>query len=272
MIKDGIIAPGTSADPLSGGRTNSLWRVTLPAGGKAVLKCFAGADENPLFPNRAGAETAALAALSGEEIAPELIASGRHQGRDWILLSYIEAQPHWLGPTDVAALLARIHLRPAWSGLRLAPNGSVAIARHTRDILALCTTQEAQAVAIHQPATDVPPLATLCPIHADPVPTNLLQGVDGPAAVDWQCPALGDPVEDLATYLSPAMQIIYAGAPLPEDQIAACLAAYPNRDTVARYHQLAPWFHWRIAAYCAWQAARGEAVYRTALPAQLAAI
>ena len=32
--------------------------------------------------------------------------------------------------------------------------------------------------------------------------------------IDWQCPALGDPAEDIACFLSPAMQVIYGAGPL----------------------------------------------------------
>lgn len=125
------------------------------------------------------------------------------------------------------------------------------------------------------PAPDtpaVPPGGPAVPIHRDPVPGNVIVGADGLRLIDWQCPALGDPAEDLAVFLSPAMQQLYRGAPLAEDEVRAFLNAYPDHAVVARWSALRPWFGRRMAAYCLWQAARGAADYGHAAGLELAAL
>ena len=58
---------------------------------------------------------------------------------------------------------------------------------------------------------EVAPVGHPCLIHGDTVPNNFIQSVDALVLIDWQCPALGDPVLDLAIFLSPAMQQIARG-------------------------------------------------------------
>jgi aminoglycoside phosphotransferase (APT) family kinase protein len=104
-------------------------------------------------------------------------------------------------------------------------------------------------------------------IHTDFGPGNLIEGSDGLKAIDWQCPAAGDPAEDLAAFLSPALQILYGRPPLTSAQEAALLDAYDDAETTARLQQLRPFFDWRMAAYCAmrqayWAVSRPEASER----------
>jgi hypothetical protein len=56
------IAPGAAVaewEFLSGGRTNSAWRLHLPDG-DLVVKLYSGVAENPLFPNAPDAEARLL--------------------------------------------------------------------------------------------------------------------------------------------------------------------------------------------------------------------
>lgn len=124
-------------------------------------------------------------------------------------------------------------------------------------------------------APDVVPSGRRALLHGDPVPGNLILSPDGPVLIDWQCPATGDPTEDLAIFLSPAMQMFYRGRPLSADEAATFLGAYGDAATVARYRALAPWHHWRMAAYCLWRMARGGGDSRAeaaAFDAELAAM
>ena len=79
--------------------------------------------------------------------------------------------------------------------------------------------------------------------------------------IDWQCPAIGDACDDLATFLSPAMQSVNGNAPLSPAQEDAVLSAYGNAAVSRRYRILAPAYHWRMAAYCLWKAERGHVEY-----------
>ena len=101
------------------------------------------------------------------------------------------------------------------------------------------------------------------------MPGNIIATPNGPVLIDWQCPARGDPAEDLATFLSPAMHWLYRGKLPDEAERAQFLDAYPDPVVVDRYLRLAPLFRWRMAAHCLWKAERGAADYATALKLEL---
>ena len=92
----------------------------------------------------------------------------------------------------------------------------------------------------------------------------------GLTLIDWQCPASGDPTEDIATFLSPAMQRLYRGTILSEAEREAFLAAYPDPAIVARYRALKSVYRWRMAAHCLWKAERGASDYAGALRLEFA--
>ena len=48
--------------------------------------------------------------------------------------------------------------------------------------------------------------------------------------------------------------------------------AYPDPSRVARYARLAPWFHWRMAAYCQWRVERGDQAYAPGFALECAAL
>lgn len=242
--------------PIPGGRVNRLWR----AGG-LVIKHYAPDGASPLFPNDAGAEARALGMLAPLALAPDL----RAQGRGWIAYAHVPGRVWRRGPAEVAAVLARVHALPG-TGFRALRSGSAAVLAQGAAIAAACRG----VLPPPPPDPGVPPHPAPRLIHGDPVPGNLI--VTGPGAIlpiDWQCPACGDPAEDLALFLSPAMQCIYRERPLTAAEAGAFLAAYPCADTVARLRALWPAFRWRMAAHCLWKAERGAPGYADALLLEL---
>lgn len=235
-------------EPLPGGRTNRLWRI-----GPLVLKRHDPAAASPLFPNDPQAEARALALFSPHALAPRLRASGD----DWLIYDHVDGTP-WRGdPAPVARMLHRLHMTPVPQGtFRPLPNGSAAILADA--------ARFAPQDLLPPPDPQLPPIPPR-PVHADPVPGNILATAQGPLLIDWQCPGLGDPAEDLATLASPAMMWLYTGAKPPEGWAEAILNAYPDQAIADRTRTLLPLYHWRIRAHCAWKAARGDADYATAL-------
>jgi thiamine kinase len=139
------------------------------------------------------------------------------------------------------------------------------------------TDVAAMATAIRPDRAAPQPVRTPSLVHTDCGPGNIVRSGGRLVLIDWQCPGLGDPVEDLACVLSPAMLVLYGCRPLSVATTDAFLDAYPDADTVARYRRDAEAWHFRIAAYCAWRSVHladtepeVAATYRTALAAELA--
>ncbi|MGD9865221.1 MAG: phosphotransferase family protein, partial [Pseudodonghicola sp.] len=216
-------------------------------------------------------EVACLSALSGSGLAPQLCAAEPRAEIPWVLYHHLPGEPWARDPAAVARLLAKVHRRPPPAELPAGPDGGADLLRQTRALLALCPQGAAELAAL-QPAGAVPPAAARRLIHGDPVPGNIVMRGARAALIDWQCPAAGDPAEDLALFASPAMQLVYRGAPLSAAELEVFLAAYPDRAVVRRYLSLRPWFHWRMAAYCLLQAGRGHAAYAQGLALERAAL
>jgi hypothetical protein len=240
--------------PLSGGRSNWLWRV-----GDLVVKCYDQTAASPLFPNDALAEARALAAFAPLGLAPALVGAGA----DWVIYRHLQGAM-WAGdPAPVAGLLHRLHGADVPPALfRPLPNGSAALLAQARAM--------ADGLDLPPPPAD-PQIAPVTPrpVHADAVAGNVIISPDGARLIDWQCPGMGDPAEDLAAFLSPAMQWLYTGRTLTPAQRAAFLRAYPDRMTVDRFLALEALFRWRMAAHCAWKAKRGDPDYAAALRLEL---
>lgn len=252
---DSSLQPG-AWQAMTGGRSNAVWRV-----GDFVVKHHRPDAASPLFPNDPLAEARALTLLSPLGLAPRL----RANGADWIIYDHAEGSV-WQGdPAPIARMLHRLHsaaLPP--DAFRLLPNGSAALLAHA-------TSFAPPGLPPPPPDPGLPPVAPR-PVHADVVPGNILATPAGPLLIDWQCPGMGDPVEDLATLTSPAMMWLYTGRIAPPGWAEALFAAYPHPETVARCRALRPLYLWRIAAHCAWKAARGDADYARALQIELAAL
>lgn len=246
---------GLDWQPLQGGRTNRLWRV-----GSLVVKLYVHGAHSPLFPNDPQAEAAALRLAAPFDLAPEL----RLTGSNWLAYTYAEGQP-WNGgdPAPVASTLAAVHALPC-SEFRQTGSGSAALIAQTFAIASQCQG------CLPAPPAD-PGVAPTVPrvIHGDAVAGNILVTGQKLTLIDWQCPAMGDPAEDLAAFLSPAMQWLYRGAPLSDAQEAAFLAGYRDQETVVRFQKLKPIFRWRMAAHCLWRAERGNAGYAAAIALEL---
>ncbi len=242
---------GVCWQPLAGGRTNRLWRA-----GDLTIKKFTADAASPLFPNDAAAEARALELFAPLGIAPRL----RAAGADWLVYDHADGAV-WSGdPVPVARALHRLHGAKVPDGtFRPAPNGSGAVLAH--------------AAAIHPlgdaPADPALPPAPVVPIHADAVVGNVLATAGGPVLIDWQCPAMGDAAEDLCTFLSPAMTWLYGGKVWSAAEAERFLAAYPDAAVVERARLMQPVYSHRIAAHCAWKAARGDADYAAALKLEL---
>lgn len=265
-----VTGPATFA-PLYGGRTNQVWRI-LGQQEDLVLKLYRTSQSNPLFRNDPALEVQCLRALANTGFVPNLRDSGQFEQAHWVLYDHAPGAT-WRGNPSLAANVLRdLHTTPVTLDAPKGCNGSAEIAAHAETIFDLCTSAGRARLTALRPSTSVPPTPDIRFIHGDPVAGNILCQGDAVILIDWQCPLLGDPCEDLALFLSPAMQFLYRGQILTADDIEHFVSAYGCLETTARLRQLMPWYHWRMSAYCLWRAENGTDDYARAMEFELASL
>lgn len=270
LAREGIAPANSAWLAQTGGRTNRVWKVDSP-GGALICKLFNSGVSNPLYPNLPGAEYDALKQLYSHDISPEPVALLNTEAGDVLVYRHLPGEPWKTGVQEVAQLLRRLHSLDLEVPLRNLPSGSAALIRQISGILGRCKNIPPE---LEQGVTDpeIPELSTVSLIHTDVVPSNIISCPDGLRLIDWQCPAFGDPCEDLASFLSPAMQALYGCDPLCPPDVEGFLTAYKQVDIVTRYKCLAPLFHLRIAAYCLWKSEQGDSEYRAAMWHEISAL
>ena len=208
-----------------------------------------------------------MAHLRGADLAPELVKFIAIPDRVALVYYHLDGAG-WSGATEpVARLLRKLHKVP------VLPVRS--IAKHPQDLL-----NQGDAILAQVPGIEANHLLRLRPkapscefetvlLHGDPVPSNIVQNETTLRLIDWQCPAIGDPTEDFAIFLSPAMQHLFGGRVLTPHDIDRFFTAYADPTRTARYNALAPLYHWRMAAYCLWKIHKGDEEYRAGYALEL---
>jgi hypothetical protein len=234
-----------------------------------VIKLFDPNRSNRLFPNDPKAERHALMALAGQEIAPEFVAHFEVREGACLIYDYVEGVLVDKTDPDTIRALGHLHGVSPSSELRKIDTQPVALLEQGRFFLQGLETSLARHLSSAEPVPFPVVSGQDVFLHGDPVPANVLIHDGRHRFIDWQCPACGDATADLAIALSPAMHHVYGKGGFSTADQQAALAAYPDAETIARYRQLAPFYQWRMAAYCAWKAAQGEAIYEVAAEAEL---
>lgn len=268
LVEDKLIVAGAEFESLYGGRTNRVWKV-LDGDGDRVLKLYRSDPSNPMFRNDAQLEAACLQALADTGFVPRLRGSGQFGSEQWVYYDHAPGSPWRSDPEPVARLLRRLHQMKVPIDAPGGSNGSNDLERHGTRILQLCRPNDRGALLDLKPKTAMAATTQTCLIHGDPVAGNILIAPTGLTLIDWQCPAIGDPCEDLALFLSPAMQQLYRGAPLSAEEEQRFLTGYGDARIVERYTALKSWFAWRMAAYCLWRVENGSAAYQKGLDLEL---
>ncbi|MBA84306.1 phosphotransferase family protein [Thalassobius sp. S69A] len=267
LSEKGLITKGETWEPLPGGQTNQLWRV-----GRAVVKSYAQPDGNPVFPNSPECEAAVLRALSGRGMSPGFLGQLRTNKQHFLVYEFLEGKAWATDAGQVGKLLRGLHEAPAPAGLRVLPGGSGPVSKRVAGFLEQLPADIAGWLSKHKPQMALPASERYVLLHGDPVPGNIVMTPHGARLIDWQCPAVGDAVEDLAIFLSPAMQWVYRGAALTWDERQAFLQAYRDSAIQQRLEKMQPWYHWAMTAYCAWKTQRGAKVYAQAMRLEMTAL
>ncbi|PZX10752.1 thiamine kinase-like enzyme [Celeribacter halophilus] len=257
--------------PLSGGRSNRSWHLRVGADDR-VFKLFDPTRGNSLFPNEAPAEVSTLKTLHGTGLAPEFETSFETRCGMCLVYRYVEGER--TATTDAATMraLARLHILKPTMTVRRVCITPEELLQEGMVFLSGLATYEAGWLLRHMPEPEDIATGPDVFLHGDPVPANVIAAGSERVLIDWQCPAYGDATADLAIALSPAMHVVYGMEPLTREAEVKALQGYSDTETIARYQALKPYYHWRMAAYCAWKAAQGEAVYAQAFEAELNAL
>ena len=264
---------------LAGGYWNEVFRVE--AGGRDLVVKHYGLKkvEVTLFPMLPRDEARAMELLAGSGLAPDLVGFWpAADGHGPVVVYHFVPGTMWEGDmAEAAGLLARLHARDG-DGFRTSPAEPDELLAHADRLPAPPPDDPAwrRLLAVRPGLRPVPALRRRL-IHGDFSAGNMVAGPAGVRCIDWQCPADGDPCEDLWTFLAPSFRHLYDRAPWTDGELARFRAAYGDTAVLERYDAVAPYYAWRFAKYCAFRVHQlatvdpeGSERYRRAAAAEIA--
>ena len=278
VLKANGILPGGSSDAvclelLTGGFWNHVYRLRSKEDTAIdwVVKQFVQVPVNPMFPILPTAEYAALQFLEDQKCAPTPVAFIFDSPIGSLLVYEYVQGTSWNGDLEAAAtLLARVQSIPidafAVNAFRKLPTEAPELLQHADEMLQRHPSALSDSVRELRPkfaSQSVHPNQREVLVHTDCGPGNMVSSPHGLRLIDWQCPGIGDGLQDVVTFLSPAMQVLYGYPVLTDAQERQFLGAYfsalgPNpsdsQETHARLHRIRSSHHYRFAAYCAMRA------------------
>ena len=276
LIDRGILNAPAEWTQLAGGRSNRVWQLKTNNALDLCVKLYPKhPSQTPLFPNDPIREHACLLALAPYGFSPKPVALIETPVGPCLVYEHIAGTILEDQFSLIAQSLAQVHQLPPLDGLRSACVGSEQIGANTLYILGMCHTPIKKRIESLKPEAYVAPVDQPQMIHADPVPANIIVSQGRAKLIDWQCPALGDPAEDLCHFLSPAMQWLYRQSILSDTEVSSFISSYEKYSKAfdkAHFLDLRAWYSWRIAAYCLWQVEHGNSAYQKALEHEISAL
>jgi aminoglycoside phosphotransferase (APT) family kinase protein len=269
-ILHGGLSDALSLELLTGGFWNRVYRLRSKEGTAMdwVVKQFVQVPVNPMFPILPTAEYAALQFLEEQACAPKPIAFIADSPVGSLLVYEYVQGSSWNGDLEAAAtLLATVQRIPidafATHAFRKLPTESPELLKHADEMLQRHPGALGESVRELRPLVSIQalhPSHREVLVHTDCGPGNMVSSPDGLRLIDWQCPGLGDGLQDVVTFLSPAMQLLYGYPVLTDAQEQHFVGAYfsalgqtpsDSQETQARLHRIRSSHHYRFAAYCA---------------------
>jgi thiamine kinase len=260
LIKQGVISNNTIWHVQTGGRTNKVWR--LLGEEDLICKLYLETKTNPLFNNTPEAEYECLLFLNGSGIAPNPYKFLKTPFGEVLLYNYIKGHTWSRDVGIVLELLARIRKHKHPKGLRILSSLPSDIKQTGLEIINRLNDYHKNELMYICPDVSIPNIEPVL-IHTDVVPGNLILGDEGLRLIDWQCPAIGDPIVDIMMFLSPGMHEIYGSGKFSMKDHEVFLMNLTS-DLRNRYNKIGPLYHWRLAAYCFWKAEQGFIEYEGA--------
>jgi thiamine kinase len=260
LFMQGIISNQTVWHAQIGGRTNKVWR--LVGEEDLICKLYLETKNNPLFNNAPEQEYKCLLWLDGSDIAPKPYKFLNTPFGEVLLYNYIKGETWSYDVDTVSELLARIRKHKCPKGLRILSNLSSNIKQTGLEIINKLNGYHKDKLINICPDVSISGIEPVL-LHTDVVPGNLILGDKGLRLIDWQCPAIGDPIVDIMMFLSPGMHEIYGSGKLSMKDHETFLMNLKSKLR-SRYNMLGPLYHWRLAAYCFWKAEQGYIEYENA--------
>jgi len=265
LLIKGILSNQTSWHVQTGGQTNKVWRVK---GEKDLIcKLYLETKTNPLFNNTPEAEYLCLLWLEGSDIAPKPYKYIKTPFGDVLLYNYINGETWSYDVNTVSELLTRIRKHKYPKGLRILSSLPSDIKQSGLEIINNLNSYHKNKLIKICPDISISDIEPVL-LHTDVVPGNLILGDEGLRLIDWQCPAIGDPIIDIMMFLSPGMHKIYGLGKLSMKNHDVFLMNLTS-DLRNRYNKIGPLYHWRLAAYCFWKAEQGFSEYEKAALAEI---
>jgi thiamine kinase-like enzyme len=265
LSSHGIIPSETTWHIQSGGQSNKVWRLR----GKIDLICklYSNINSNPLFNNFPDDEYKCLQILKGKGISPDIFDFLNTPYGKVLLYHFVNGEIWCQNVEVVSELLIKIQKVKPPQELRVLSGSPDDIKNHGLTILNKISGYYRNKLLKICPKVSGPKVNPVL-LHTDVVVGNLIQGNSGLRLIDWQCPAIGDPVIDLVMFLSPAMHRIYGTRKLSQQESEKFLVGMGNK-LQERYYLIGPLYHWRLAAYCIWKFEQGAIQYKDAFTEEI---
>jgi thiamine kinase len=265
LLMQGVLSNQTVWHTQTGGRTNKVWR--LEGEKDLICKLYLETKTNPLFNNTPEAEYECLLLFKGSDIAPKPYKYLKTPFGEVLLYDYIKGETWSHDVEAVSELLTRIRKHKYPKGLRILSSFPLDIKKTGLEIINKLNSYHQNKLTRICPDISISNIKPVL-LHTDVVPGNLILGNKGLRLIDWQCPAIGDPIVDIMMFLSPGMHEIYGSGKLSMKDYEAFLMNLTPRLR-SRYNRIGPLYHWRLAAYCFWKAEQGFIDYENAALAEI---
>ncbi|MEM9635204.1 MAG: aminoglycoside phosphotransferase family protein [Pseudomonadota bacterium] len=241
--------------PLPVNYTSRFWRLDVPGRTYVVKEFFPGNEDNPLYPTLPEQEADALSVLARHDLAPELEAFGRSPaGTPLLVYGYAPPRTDEIEVREAADLIGRFAaLKEPVPGHQVVPAGfHEVLARGDEMLASIPESRKAANLKRLRPEDTAVGQRDVVRslVHRSFCLGTILSTGNGARLIDWQYAGLGDPVEDIACFVSPGLAILYGLHPLVAHAEEMFLEHYPDRDTVSRFMEERSAYHWRLAAYC----------------------
>ena len=256
LEETGIVGKNQIWKPLSGGRSNVVWRI-----GDKVCKLYKQNRTSELFPNNPVNEQRVLDFLKGTSLAPDLLYFKQLKIGPVLVYKFVDGPVFKVPSEKIAQSLLKLHSIPTQNiVLKRRDSSSKNLLQQCKNLLHGGDLHE-----LNLPNDpNIPDSQIQSIIHGDPVAGNIVDNGKNAVFIDWQCCAIGDPTEDIACALSPAMHHLYGEGELDLITRKNFIKFYDNNEIADRYEVLGHLYHFRIAAYCFWRAGQGDKDYQEA--------